>query len=60
MTTLHTWSELALSKFERAVEMGMGGEDDSQLWNVLETCQLKESIEGKEGKLDHVRALRRN
>ena len=34
-----------------------GNQDDSQLWNVLETCQLKETIEGKEGKLDHVRAL---
>jgi ABC-type multidrug transport system fused ATPase/permease subunit len=30
-----------------------GEQDDSQLWNVLETCQLKESIEGKDGKLDH-------
>ena len=30
-----------------------GEQDDSQLWNVLESCQLKESIEGKDGKLDH-------
>ena len=34
-----------------------GEKDDSQLWNVLETCQLKTSIEGKEGQLDHVRVF---
>ena len=36
-----------------AHHQGKDGKDDTALWEVLETCQLKATIEDKEGQLDH-------